>query len=139
MTVADLGSGAGFPGLPIKLHAPHIRLTLIESNLKKATFLREVIRALKLANAEVFNGRAADFPAASADLVTLRAVERFEDALPGAARLLAPGGTLALLIGAPQARLATELLPGFIWQQPINLPLSRSRTLLMGTPPEPRV
>ena len=135
VTVADLGSGAGFPGLPIKIYAPHIRLTLIESNHKKATFLREVIRALKLSNAEVFNGRAADFPAASADLVTLRAVERFEDALSGAARLLAPGGTLALLIGAPQARLTPELLPGFIWQQPINLPLSQSRTLLMGTLP----
>ncbi len=134
-TAADVGSGAGFPGLPIKVHAPDIHLTLIESNHKKATFLREVIRALQLSDVEVFNGRAADFPAASADLVTLRAVERFEDALPEAARLLRPHGTLALLVGAPQARLSPQLLPALNWKQPVNLPLSQSRILLIGTLP----
>src|SRR5690348_9200897 len=45
-TIADIGAGAGFPGLPIKLWAPHISLTLIESNHKKAAFLKEVTRAL---------------------------------------------------------------------------------------------
>jgi 16S rRNA (guanine527-N7)-methyltransferase len=45
-TLADIGSGAGFPGIPLKLWAPEISLTLIESNHKKATFLREVARAL---------------------------------------------------------------------------------------------
>ena len=45
-TLADLGSGAGFPGLPIKLWAPSISLTLIESNHKKAAFLREITRFL---------------------------------------------------------------------------------------------
>ena len=44
-SLADVGSGAGFPGVPIKLLVPEIRLTLIESRNKKATFLREVIRA----------------------------------------------------------------------------------------------
>src|SRR5712692_5064663 len=48
--VLDIGSGAGFPALPLKLWAPHIHLTLIESNHKKATFLREVTRALTLTN-----------------------------------------------------------------------------------------
>ncbi len=137
-TVADVGSGAGFPGLPIKIYAPAVKLTLIESNHKKATFLREVIRALHLTQAEVFNGRAADFPAASADLVTLRAVERFEDALPEAARLVATSGTLALLVGAPQAALSSQLAPAFSWQRPIKLPLSQSRTLLIGTLTEPK-
>jgi len=137
-TVADVGSGAGFPGLPIKIYAPEVRLTLIESNHKKATFLREVIRALQLPGAEVFNGRAADFPATSADVVTLRAVERFEDALPEAARLVATSGTLALLVGAPQAALSPQLAPAFSWQRPIKLPLSQSRTLLIGTLKEPK-
>src|SRR6476660_7599438 len=47
--VIDIGSGAGFPGLPAKVWAPHIHLTLIESNQKKATFLLEVVRHLGLA------------------------------------------------------------------------------------------
>jgi 16S rRNA (guanine(527)-N(7))-methyltransferase RsmG len=57
-SAADLGSGAGFPGIPIKLWAPHLALTLIESNQKKTAFLREVIRALTLTNVNVFPGRA---------------------------------------------------------------------------------
>jgi 16S rRNA (guanine527-N7)-methyltransferase len=132
-TVADVGSGAGFPGLPMKIYAPEIKLTLIESNHKKATFLREVIRALQLTDVEVFNGRAADFPASSADLVTLRAVERFEDAAPEAARLVALNGTLALLIGTSQAARARQLLPGLHWHPPARLPQSQSRILLVGT------
>ena len=56
--VLDLGSGAGFPGLPIKIWAPHIHLTLIESNHKKAAFLREVVRALTLTNVNVLAERA---------------------------------------------------------------------------------
>ena len=60
--VIDIGSGAGFPGLPAKIWAPHIRLTLIESNQKKATFLREVVRHLGLANVDVFAARAKTYP-----------------------------------------------------------------------------
>ena len=62
--VVDIGSGAGFPGLPIKIWAPDIHLTLIESTYKKATFLREVIRALTLTDADVFVGRAEAYPPA---------------------------------------------------------------------------
>src|SRR5215467_5971388 len=56
--VADVGSGAGFPGVPIKLWEPSIALTLIESNHKKATFLREVVRALTLTDVNIQNTRA---------------------------------------------------------------------------------
>ena len=83
----DLGSGAGFPGLPFKIYAPHLRVTLIESQHKKATFLREVVRALQLAEVEVFAGRGENF-GGRGQLVVLRAVERFEQALPIAASLL---------------------------------------------------
>src|SRR5207253_3379046 len=62
-SVLDIGSGAGFPGLPLKIWAPEIHLTLIESNHKKATFLREVIRALTLTDVDVFPGRAENFVA----------------------------------------------------------------------------
>src|SRR4051812_14340378 len=53
LKVADVGSGAGFPGIPIKVWAPEIELTLIESNHKKATFLKEVTRALTLTNINI--------------------------------------------------------------------------------------
>ncbi len=88
--VFDLGSGAGFPGLPIKIYSPVLRITLIESQHKKATFLREVIRALGVTGIDVFFGRAEDLVRRGerACLVTMRAVERFDTALPLAAALL---------------------------------------------------
>src|SRR5581483_229522 len=70
MRLIDVGSGAGFPGLPIKIWKPDIHLTPIESNQKKATFLREVIRKLALTQVEVFAGRAQDFRS-QGEVVTL--------------------------------------------------------------------
>ena len=131
--VADLGSGAGLPGLPIKLWAPHIALTLIESNQKKATFLREVSRTLILTDVNVYPDRAETLATQSTfDLVTLRAVERFADVLPIAARLVAPPGRLALLIGTSQLHRAQTILPDFSWQDPLAVPSSQSRILLVG-------
>ncbi|MGH9670691.1 MAG: 16S rRNA (guanine(527)-N(7))-methyltransferase RsmG, partial [Terriglobales bacterium] len=127
----DLGSGAGFPGLPIKLYVPWLRVTLIESNNKKATFLREVLRALTFTNIDVFAGRAEAFPETAA-IVTLRAVEKHQQALAAAARLVCPGGRLALLLGTTQAAGAPGLLPGFSWDPPIDFPGSSARALLIG-------
>jgi len=127
----DVGSGAGFPGLPIKIWSSDVALTLIESNQRKATFLREVIRRLQWSDAAVFPGRAESFPG-QADVVTLRAVERFERALGIATRLLVPAGRLALLIGSTQVRRAQELGRDLSWQPAISIPLSASRVLLMG-------
>jgi len=110
-TLSDIGSGAGFPGIPIKLFAPNLHLTLIESHNKKATFLKEVIRALRLTNAEVFCGRAEAW-GQQTRIVTLRAVERFETVLPVAKTLVAAGGTLCLLIGEVQQATARKLLTG---------------------------
>jgi 16S rRNA (guanine527-N7)-methyltransferase len=135
LTALDVGSGAGFPGLPLKLWAPALRLTLIESQNKKATFLREVIRALTLTDVNVFSARAEDF-SSPADLVTLRAVERFDQAAPVAARLVAPARRLALLIGAAQVPRALELLPHLSWAEPLAVPQSHGRVLLVGTNPE---
>jgi 16S rRNA (guanine527-N7)-methyltransferase len=128
----DVGSGAGFPGLPIKLWAPHIHVTLIESNYKKATFLREVVRALALTDVKVFSARAEDYTGNRVNVITLRAVERFETALPIAARLVATMGRLALLIGKTQLVRTHNLAPGFTWSPPIQVPLSSSRILVIG-------
>jgi 16S rRNA (guanine527-N7)-methyltransferase len=130
--VIDVGSGAGFPGLPIKLWAQNIELTLIESNNKKATFLREVIRLLALGDAEVFTARAEAF-CGLGDVVTLRAVERFETVLPTAFNLVKPGGTLSLLIGEDQIPGAQDAGPFVRWHAPVPLPNSQKRILLLGT------
>jgi 16S rRNA (guanine527-N7)-methyltransferase len=132
--LVDLGSGAGFPGLPMRIWSPHTKVTLIESNHKKVVFLREIIRALTLTSIDVFAGRAEHFPPASATLVTLRAVERFEQILPTAATFLAPQGRLALFIGHSQVVRAQELLPALHWTKPIPIPHSDSRVLLTSTP-----
>jgi len=132
--VFDIGSGAGFPALPLKIWAPHIHLTLIESNHKKAAFLREVARALTLTNINVLADRAqalAPSLTSQADVVTLRAVERLETILPQALTFLAPKGTLALLITTPQIpQVQTQTT--LKWHTQINVPKSRSRVLLIG-------
>ena len=131
-SVIDLGSGAGFPGLPLKIFAPGVALTLIESNQKKAAFLKEVVRALALTGVNVFAGRAEDFSSA-AELVTMRAVERYEQALGVAAGLVAAGGRLALLVGAVQAERTPPALGDFSWRPAIAVPQSSARVLLVGT------
>jgi 16S rRNA (guanine527-N7)-methyltransferase len=131
LRVIDVGPGAGFPGLPQKIYAPQIRLTLIESNSRKAAFLREVIRTLTFTEAEVFAGRAEEFTG-SGELVTMRAVEKFDRALPAAGRLVQPGGRIALLIGASQVEPAQQGLPDFDWDKPKLIPRSEERVLLVG-------
>jgi 16S rRNA G527 N7-methylase RsmG len=129
---------------------PEIQVTLIESQNKKATFLREVIRKLGLSGASVYLGRAETWDR-QADVVTMRAVEHFEKVLPTAASLVRhagansalerpnsqqagskDGGRLALLIGANQSGQAIEILPDFHWQNPITVPNSESRVVLIG-------
>jgi 16S rRNA (guanine527-N7)-methyltransferase len=133
--VLDIGSGAGFPAIPLKLWAPHIHLTLIESNHKKVAFLREVARALTLTDINVIADRVETLAAspgrAQAEVVTLRAVERFDTILQQALAFLAPTATLALLIGSDQIpQLAA--LTALNWQPPIPVPHSKRRVLSIG-------
>ena len=132
ISLADVGSGAGFPGIPIKLLMPDIELTLIESQNKKATFLREVLRTLNLDRAHVFCGRAEQWQHV-ANIVTMRAVERFERALPAASSLVAPGGKLCLLIGAGQLDAARKLTNNrWTWAEPIVVPRSNARVIALA-------
>ena len=93
-TLLDYGSGAGFPGLPIHLLLPKIRVTLAESQGKKAAFLREAVRVLKT-DSEVWSGRVEAMPADRCfDVVTLRAVDDMSRALGKAGSRVATGGRL---------------------------------------------
>ncbi|HEV3315747.1 MAG TPA: 16S rRNA (guanine(527)-N(7))-methyltransferase RsmG [Candidatus Angelobacter sp.] len=131
-TITDLGSGAGFPGMPIAMFAPSAKVTLIESNGKKAAFLNETIRALALKNVSVFSHRAEEYTDTS-NLVIMRAVEKFEDSLKLASSLVEAGGRLAVMIGKTQTGHAMSLVPHCTWEEPIPVPEGRSRVLLRGT------
>ena len=96
-TLLDFGSGAGFPGLPIQLLLPNLKVTLAESQNKKASFLREAVRTLGLST-EVWAARVETMPEERVfDIVTLRAVDNMQAALLAATPRVRPGGILAVL------------------------------------------
>lgn len=128
-TVADLGSGAGFPGVPIAVMLPRAKVVLIESQNKKATFLKEVVRSLGLPNVSVLNQRAEEV-SAKFEVVSLRAVERFTQALMVASLMLRAGGSIAVLVSAQQAVEVKAVLAhrGFRWRDK-DLP-GNARTMI---------
>ena len=100
-TLADLGTGAGLPGIPLALAKPALQVTLVESNGKKARFLREAVRTLGLANARVAESRAEalDEPGAY-DAITARALATLPLIIELGGHLLKPGGRLLAMKGA---------------------------------------
>lgn len=131
-TAIDLGSGAGFPGVPFAMLDPEVQVTLIESQQKKTTFLKELVHALGLKNVKVFGDRAESY-LGTADLVMLRAVEKFEQALPMAVRLTKAGGRIALMIGSGQVESARRVGTDVHWSGAVPVPRGNSRALLVGT------
>ena len=96
----DYGSGPGFPGLPLQMLLPEVRVTVAESQAKKVAFLREVIRTLGL-SAEVWPRRVEEMPPERRfNAVTMRAVERMASTIEHAAARLCEGGWLAALVGS---------------------------------------
>jgi 16S rRNA (guanine527-N7)-methyltransferase len=132
ISVIDLGSGAGFPGLPLAIFAPEAGVTLLEANGRKTAFLNEVVSVLKLTNVKVVRQRGEAYSAA-VDLVTMRAVETFTSSLPVAVKLTGTGGRLGLMIGASQVNAAHAATPGVVWEKAVPIPGSESRVLLEGT------
>lgn len=100
LKLADVGSGAGLPGLVIAAIRPDIDVTLIEPLERRTRWLTEQVERLGLESVTVFTGRAQDFrPRHSFDVVTARAVKALTGLLPILTPLLVPGGQLALLKG----------------------------------------
>src|ERR1700733_7065627 len=109
-TLLDFGSGAGFPGLPIQLLLPNLKVTLAESQNKKASFLREAVRTLGLST-EVWAARGETMPEERVfDIVTLRAVDNMQAALLAATPRVRPGGILAVL-GSEQSEVPGIPMP----------------------------
>jgi 16S rRNA (guanine527-N7)-methyltransferase len=100
-SLADLGTGAGLPGIPLALAKPALQVTLVESNGKKARFLREAVRTLGLANARVAESRAEVLNEPGAyDVITARALATLPLIIELGGHLLKPGGRLLAMKGA---------------------------------------
>jgi 16S rRNA (guanine527-N7)-methyltransferase len=132
--LADIGSGAGFPGIPIKILRPELELLLVESNIKKGTFLAEVVRELELSNARVLINRYEELSEdlAPLDFVCSRAVGEFGPFLEWAASLSLSARRVVLWIGGRDLDEARRS-PQWDWQEPIAVPQSLRRYLLVGT------
>jgi 16S rRNA (guanine527-N7)-methyltransferase len=132
--LADVGSGGGFPGLPIKILRPELQVFLIESNIKKATFLAEVSRDLELTDLRVLVNRFEDVAedVAPLDFVCSRAVGAFGPFLDWAGSEAIGAKTVILWIGGRDLEEINEI-PGWSWREPIAVPQSLRRLLLVGS------
>ena len=132
-SLLDLGSGAGFPGIPIALIRKEISVTLAESQNKKAAFLREAVRTLNL-ETKVHAARAETLQA-TFDAVTLRAVDNMAHAIPAAIDRLNPTGWLAILTTAQDIETIqsqAQQFASFNWHPAERLLQGTQRLLLLG-------
>ncbi len=132
--LADVGSGGGFPGLPLKIFRPELTVFLVESNVKKATFLAEVIRELGLTDARVLVSRFEELgeEVAPLDVVCSRALGDFASFLAWAASPQV-GATQALLWLGGRDLEDVRTLPGWSWREPTPVPKSLQRFILLGS------
>ena len=99
-TVADIGTGAGLPGIVLALVRPDLQVALVEPLLRRTTFLQEAVEMLGCSNAEVVRSRAEDLPAASYDVVTARAVAPLGKLAAWCLPLVVEGGLMLAMKGA---------------------------------------
>jgi 16S rRNA (guanine527-N7)-methyltransferase len=131
--VLDIGAGAGFPGLPLKLARPRWEIVLLEATGKKVAFQRHVIETLKLQNIEPVHGRAEELAhkpgyRASFDIVTARAVASLPALLEYAAPFCRPGGRILL---PKKGDLSTELEQGRRAAQTLGLAFKADQTVTL--------
>ena len=110
--IIDIGSGAGFPGIPLKIIYPNLNAMLVESQRKRCSFLNAVIHELNFGKTIVVNARAEQIlPAPSVDVIVLRAVSDINSCLELAARFLGKGGKV-ILKKAPDEKI-NQIRQGF--------------------------
>jgi len=131
--LADIGSGPGFPGIPLKIARSELDLALVESNIKKGTFLAEVVRELGLTGTRVVISRYEELgeEVAPLDVVCSRAVGEFVPFLEWAASPKVGAAQVALWIGGrdlDEVRKSKQ----WEWREPILVPQSLQRYILIG-------
>jgi len=132
--LADVGSGAGFPGLPLSIAIPDISVTLIESNAKKAAFLAEVARELKLARVDIIRKRMEDLPGdlPQFDYIAARALGGYQSLLTWSRSRLKCDGKMVLWLGDEESRILSAD-PSWTWRDPSLIPGSERRFILVGS------
>lgn len=133
--LVDIGTGAGFPGLALKISCPNIHLTLIESNKKKCAFVSELVRTLGFTGVEVRSERFEQIRSETilANVITCRAVGEFKQLLRWSANALIRRGHLMLWVGAEDStRIASN--SGWTWLPAVRIPDSQRRFILIGRP-----
>jgi len=114
----DIGSGAGFPGIPVAVARPDIQVVLLDSNHKKAAFLRQAVAELQLKNATVVCERVEAWRAAEKfDCIISRAFAEIAEFIALTKHLLAPGGVLAAMKGVYPFEEIERLPPDFRLRQ----------------------
>jgi 16S rRNA (guanine527-N7)-methyltransferase len=131
--LADIGSGPGFPGIPLKIIRPELELCLVESNIKKGTFLAEVVRELQLTNSRVLISRYEELgeEVAPLDYVCSRAVGEFGPFLEWAGSDQVQAQNVILWIGGRDLE-EVQKAKDWEWREPILIPKSLQRYLLVG-------
>ena len=133
--LADIGSGAGFPGLALKILYQDLQVILIESNKKKCAFLSEVIRSLGLVGVEVLPVRFEEVRTETgfANFVTSRAVGCFPELLRWSKHALFRRGHIVLWVGGEDTTKISGTA-GWTWQPAVRMPESQRRFILIGRP-----
>ena len=130
LRLMDMGSGAGFPAVPIKIFHPELSITMVEVANKKASFLRHIVRTLKLTEIVVVDKRTNELPTSyhhSYDVVTARAFADMQAALSEGAPFLKPDGLMVLSRGPEETIGEGEALKaGFVIEKRLNLNLPHS-------------
>src|SRR6202045_4724055 len=131
--LADVGSGAGFPGLALKIIRPELQVFLVESNVKKATFLAEVVRELGLADTRVLVSRYEELgdEITPLDFVCSRALGEFGKFLSWAGSERVAASNSVLWVGGRDID-EIKKIGGWTWREPIPIPKSLQRVLLVG-------
>lgn len=136
--LVDVGSGAGFPGLALKLAAPELRVTLVESRRKKCVFLKEVVRECGFSTVDVVGARFEAWVRAGVgedrpSMITTRAVKVDEELLALMHELLAPEGRTVLLSSMDLAARIQKQSSGWRWEGNFEIPQAPGRVALVGS------
>lgn len=131
--LADVGTGAGFPGLALKIAFRGLSVVLLEPNLKKCAFLNEVKHVLDLQGVAIERTRFEEYRATEPlfDFVCCRALGGHRGFLQWARSAVKPTGRVALWLGSEDS-LLVERMKGWIWDVPVRIPESRRRVILCG-------